>query len=270
MRSLHKQRICSPLSRSSPAHTPLPPTARSVCHVSQYCNSLKEISRLCQSLLISTSNLCLQKRKAFHFGHVGFEKPLGYSSSSLVQVRQPFKIEAWTLAHKFDDRETAQRSDSQIRGKSPWLLRHCMEWDVPDESKGNATSMVFRTEIYWIESWLWVDWRKKKKKKKKKEWEAIAKSIRKPRREFYNSTNSYAFYASFIVKTLLFHPVQIPPLLEPFLVLAKQPDPSPRLHKFLLPLVLCKIWPTHKFLISTVTALNTTCLVLHLGVFLPH
>lgn len=119
LRSLHKQRICSPLSRSSPAHTPLPPTARSVCHVSQYCNSLKEISRLCQSLLISTSNLCLQKRKAFHFGHVGFEKPLGYSSSSLVQVRQPFKIEAWTLAHKFDDRETAQRSDSQIRGKSP-------------------------------------------------------------------------------------------------------------------------------------------------------
>lgn len=50
-------------------------------------------------------------------GHVEFEKLFGAQVIMGSGKTSALKTEAWTLAHKFDDGETAQRSDSQLGGR---------------------------------------------------------------------------------------------------------------------------------------------------------
>lgn len=124
LRSLNlytKQRTPLPLFRSSPAHTPAPPTTRSAR--SHYCYFLKEISGSCQLLLIPPLFFPSRRERHLIWGMLSLRSPLGYPSSSLVhrcrwaQVRICTQKRTLDFSTKFDDRETAQGSDSQRGGR---------------------------------------------------------------------------------------------------------------------------------------------------------
>lgn len=180
----------------------------------------KELPGPCQLTVNHHTWLGPQKRKATHLGHVKFEKhPLpptpapGHPSSSLVH--------RWVWSWGICTQNGSLDFSKQVWWQGGWIETWFFTWweraslgskelggmRVTDGSKNDATSVVWRAEIWCTVSWVgWVQ-------KERQNWEPRANGIRKPG-ENYNTIpqTPLSFYATSLYKTLhMFHPVQTPP-----------------------------------------------------------